>query len=84
MRLFSSRLDYSSVLLSVLLLTTTKNLQMVENAAAGILKLKPERFDHISPISASLYWLPIHVRSDFKVLHTPYKIGNGLAPSLSV
>ncbi len=38
-------------------------------------------FDHITPILASLLWLLVHVRSDFKVLLMTYKIVNGLAPS---
>uniref|UniRef100_A0A4W6FHD0 Reverse transcriptase domain-containing protein n=1 Tax=Lates calcarifer TaxID=8187 RepID=A0A4W6FHD0_LATCA len=76
----SSRLDYCNVLLSGLPRTSTKSLQMVQNAAARMLT-KSRRFDHITPVLASLHWLPIHVRSDFKVLLMTYKILNGLAPS---
>uniref|UniRef100_A0A4W6D5N5 Reverse transcriptase domain-containing protein n=1 Tax=Lates calcarifer TaxID=8187 RepID=A0A4W6D5N5_LATCA len=76
----SSRLDYCNVLLSGLPRTSTKSLQMVQNAAARMLT-RSRRFDHITPVLASLHWLPVHVRSDFKVLLMTYKILNGLAPS---
>ena len=56
---------------------STKNVEMVQNAAAKVL-VRIRLFDHITPIIASLHWLPIHIRSDFKVLLTsvargPYK-----------
>lgn len=76
----SSRLDSCSVLLSGLLCASTKSLQMVLNAAAGILT-RTRKFDHITPICASLHWLSVHVRSDCKVPLMTYKIVNGLAPS---
>ena len=39
------------------------------------------KFDHITPILASLHWLPITFRSDFKVLLLTYKALHGLSPS---
>ena len=39
------------------------------------------KFDHITPILASLYWLQITSKSDFKVLLLTYKALHGLAPS---
>ena len=65
-----SRLDYCDVLFSSLPCASAKSLQMVQNAAA--------RLNHIIPILASLHWLPIHVRLDFKVLLLTYKFLNWL------
>ena len=36
--------------------------------------------DHISPILASLHWLPVKYRIDFKVLLLVFKALHGLAP----
>ncbi len=49
-------------------------------AAARILP-KTRKFDHITPVLASVQWLPVNVRSDFKVLLMTYKITSGPAPS---
>ncbi len=51
---------------------------MVQNAAACILT-SSSKYDHISPVLASLQ--PVQVRADFKVLLLTYKIVNGLAPA---
>ncbi len=37
--------------------------------------------EQITPILASLHWLPVHFRIDFKVLVLVYKSLKGLAPS---
>ena len=37
--------------------------------------------EHITPVLASLHWLPVVFRIDFKVLLLVYKAINGLAPS---
>ena len=68
----SSRLDYCNALFSSLLCESTKSLQMVQNAAATVLT-RSRKFDHITPILASLHWLPVHIRSDYKVLLMTYK-----------
>ena len=56
-----------------------KPLQLIQNAAARILT-RIKRFEHITPVLASLHWLPITFRVDFKVLLITFKALNGLAP----
>ena len=44
--------------------------------------LRPsKRREHISPVLASLHWLPVTFRIDFKVLLLTYKALNGQGPS---
>ena len=62
-------------------LTLTLSLQLVWNAAARLLT-RTRKFDHITPILASLHWLTITSRSDFKVLLLTYKALHGLATIL--
>ena len=69
-----SRLDYCNALFSGLPDSITKSLQLVQNAAAGLIT-RTRKFDHIL---SSLHWLPINARSDFKVT---YKTLQGLAQS---
>ena len=38
-------------------------------------------FDHITPVLASLHWLPVNARTDFKVLLLTYKALHWLAPT---
>ena len=78
--LVSSRVDYCNVLFSGLPICSTRSLQLVQNSAARLLT-KTSRYCHITPVLASLHWLPIQARADFKVLLLTYKALNGLAPS---
>ena len=39
------------------------------------------KFDHITPVLASLHWLPVNARSDFNVVLLIYKALRGLAPT---
>ncbi|KAF7641688.1 hypothetical protein LDENG_00274780, partial [Lucifuga dentata] len=56
----SSRLDYCNVLFYGLPNCAARSLQLVQNAAARILT-KTRKFDHITPVLASLHWLPVPV-----------------------
>ena len=52
---------------------------MVQNVAARLLS-GARKYHHISPILATLHWLPIRFRVDFKVLTLTFKALNGLGP----
>ncbi len=54
-------------------------LQMVQNAVARLLT-RAKKTDHITPILASLHWLPVHSRIQFKMLLFVFKALNGQAP----
>jgi hypothetical protein len=55
-------------------------LQLVLNTATRILT-RTKQFDHITPVLASLHWLPVKARAEFKVLLLTYKALHGLAPT---
>ena len=55
------------------------HLQLVQNAAARLLT-STRKHEHITPILASLHWLPVHFRIHFKILLFAFKALNGLAP----
>lgn len=60
--------------------SSLSQLQLVQNAAATLLKGTWKR-DHITPILASLHWLPVQFLVDFIVLPFYYKALHRLAPS---
>ena len=75
----SSRLDYCNSLYTGLDHSSLRRLQLVQNAAARLLT-GTRRREHITPVLASLHWLPVKFRIDFKVLLFVFKSLNGLAP----
>ena len=75
----TSRLDYCNSILAGCPSTSLNSLQLVQNAAARVLT-GARRSDHITPSLASLHWLPVKYRIEFKILLLTYKAYHGLAP----
>ena len=75
----STRLDYCNALYVGLNQASIARLQLVQNAAARLLTGTRKR-DHITPVLASLHWLPVRFRIDFKILLFAFKSLNNLAP----
>uniref|UniRef100_A0A671UVC7 Reverse transcriptase domain-containing protein n=1 Tax=Sparus aurata TaxID=8175 RepID=A0A671UVC7_SPAAU len=75
----TSRLDYCNALYFGVSQSSLTRLQLVQNAAARLLTGARKR-GHITPILASLHWLPVHFRVHFKILLFVFKSLNGLAP----
>ena len=75
----SSRLDYCNSVLTCLNKTSLDRLQFIQNTAARLLTRSSRRC-HISPILASLHWLPVNFRVQFKVLVLTFRALHGQAP----
>uniref|UniRef100_A0A671UFZ1 Reverse transcriptase domain-containing protein n=1 Tax=Sparus aurata TaxID=8175 RepID=A0A671UFZ1_SPAAU len=77
----TTRLDYCNAL--NVGISGSSIARLVQNAAARLLT-GTRKNEHISPILASLHWLPIQFRIHFKILLFAFKSLNGLAlPYLS-
>ena len=76
----TSPLDYCYSLYLGLSQSSLTRLQMVQNAAARMLT-GTNKFEHITPVLASLHWLPVHFRIQFKTLLIVFEALNGQAPS---
>uniref|UniRef100_A0A8C6NJ32 Reverse transcriptase domain-containing protein n=1 Tax=Nothobranchius furzeri TaxID=105023 RepID=A0A8C6NJ32_NOTFU len=61
----TTRLDYCNALYIGVSASCISHLQRVQNAAARLLT-GTRKFEHISPVLASLHWLPISFRIHFK------------------
>ncbi len=75
----TSRIEYCNALLGGCSACLINKLQLVQNAAAGVLT-RTRKYDHISPVLSTLHWLPIKHCIDFKILLITYKALNGLTP----
>ena len=76
----SSRLDYCNSLFTCLNKKELGRLQYIQNAAARLLTHTNKRA-HITPVLASLHWLPIHFRIHFKILVLTFRALHNQAPS---
>lgn len=75
-----SRLDYCCSLLANIPEAEVHRLQVVQNRAARMItRISPR--EHITPILASLHWLPVHLRIKFRIMVHTYKCMHRLSPS---
>lgn len=72
----SSCLGYCNSLFMCFNKGSLKHLQIVQNAAARLLKGTRKR-DHITLILSSLHWLPVKQRIDFKILVLTFRALHG-------
>uniref|UniRef100_A0A669CQX3 Reverse transcriptase domain-containing protein n=1 Tax=Oreochromis niloticus TaxID=8128 RepID=A0A669CQX3_ORENI len=75
----SSRLDCCNGLFICLNKSAPDRLQTVQNAAARLLTGTNKR-SHITPVLASLHWLPVNFRVHFKILVVTFRVLHGEAP----
>ena len=78
--LIHSRLDYRNFILVGLPAYLQRHLQSVLNAAVRLV-FRIRRYDPITDDVASLHWLRLPERVDFKVAVMAFRVLHGLAPS---
>ena len=76
----TSRLDYCNSLYLGLPQSLISRLQIVQNAEARLLT-GSKMWEHITPVLASLHWLPVQQRIIFKTVLMVFKAIHGQAPS---
>src|SRR4029434_11248231 len=67
----------NNVLLSGCTNDSLKSLQLILTHTLT----RTKQYEHVSPVLASLHWIPVKSRIDFKVLLLTYKALNDLAPN---
>ena len=68
----TSRLDFCNSLFYGTPASVLSKLQSIQNAAARIVT-KTSKYDHITPVLHSLYWLPVQYRIYYKILLLTFK-----------
>jgi len=74
-----SRLDYDNFVLVGLPAYLQRRLQSVLSAAACLV-FRLGRYDHVSDALATLHWLRLPQRVDFKMAVMAFRVLRGLAP----
>ena len=77
--LVHSRLDYGNFILVGLPAYLQRHLQSVLNAAARLV-FRLRRYDHVTDALATLHWLRLPERVDFKVALMAFRVLHGLSP----
>ena len=75
-----SKIDYCKGLLYGIPDKLLNRIQRIQNCAAWVV-LRLHKFSHITSALATLHWLPVNRRIDFKVALLVYKALNGQAPA---
>ena len=75
-----SRLDYCNSLLAGLPASAIRPLQLIQNAAAGLIFNAP-KYTHTTRLLTDLHWLPVIARIKFKTLVLAYQAIKGSAPA---
>ena len=75
-----SKIDYCNSLLYGIPDKLLNRIQRIQNYAARVV-LRLHKFSHITPALATLLWLPVKRRVDFKIALLVYKALNGQAPA---